>query len=299
MTQRRGDQVFQLSLTELAFSIAFLLLMLLGVRVAQSQAERDAARAALANAPAASQAEAALERAHAALAGALQGAGAADPSATLSRLVDAEQARAERDRLRSQVADLDARLSALQALRAHDEALHPALGGLSGLAASQSVLGGSAPGGGTQAGTSDEAASGTARAVSDLRGQVAYLTRRLAALPGHGGRDYPPCWADAAGHVEFLLDVELRPGALVLRPAWPPARDAQAHDLPGLAQLVAGPLSAEQFVARVQPLADWSHARTPECRHYVSLRSTIADAVQSDRERLLVERYFYKTELPR
>jgi hypothetical protein len=31
----------------------------------------------------------------------------------------------------------------------------------------------------------------------------------------------------------------------------------------------------------------------------VQLRSAIADAVQSDRERLLVERFFYKVEVPR
>ena len=49
----------------------------------------------------------------------------------------------------------------------------------------------------------------------------------------------------------------------------------------------------------MQGVFDWSRSQKPECRHYVALRSTIADAVQSDRARLMVERFFYKSEVPR
>lgn len=316
---RRDDPVFQLSLTELAFSIAFLLLLLLGLRIAQAQAERDSALRTLAHSDEARAAAADLEHARGELERTLREAGATDPDALLSKLVASEDARAERDRLRRRVADLDARLSALQALLARDARLKPALGGVEALADSQPVAGagtggaGSMPGfasgdGGGHAGR-DAASRAIAsredaeREVDNLRGQVAYLSHRLAATgptsSGHGGRDYPPCWADADGRIEMLFAIELRPGAIVVTPAWPAGRDREARALPGVEALLRQPLSAEEFAQRAQPLAAWSHERTPECRHYVQLRSAIADAVQSDRARLLVERYFYKVEVPR
>jgi hypothetical protein len=360
---RRDDPVFQLSLTELAFTIAFLLLLLLGIRIAQSRAERDAALATLAHSEDARAAAEDLQRARDELERALKAAGSVDPEALLTKLLASEDARAERDRLRARVKDLDARLSALQALMARDAPLKPALGGVEALADSQPVAGagtggaGSMPGfasdgdggragagagvhvsagrtvsggvgggvggggggvgGGAGAGTDalrGEAASASARAglspasaaerdVDNLRGQVAYLSNRLAAVGGtvggHGGRDYPPCWADAAGHVELLFSIELRPDAIAVTPAWPPGREAEARALPGVEDLLRRAWTPETFPEGVQPLYAWSRGRTPECRHYVQLRSAIADAVQSDRERLLVERFFYKIEVPR
>jgi hypothetical protein len=295
---RRDDPVFQLSLTELAFTIAFLLLLLLGMRIAETRAERDAALRTLAHADEARAAAADLQRARGELERTLRAAGSADPDALLTKLVAAEDARAERDRLRARVADLDARLSALQALAARNAALEPALGGVQALADSQPMAGAGTGGAGPVA-----AASAAEREVGNLRGQLAFLSRRLAAAggagSGHGGRDFPPCWADADGRVELLFDIELRPGTIVVTPGWPPGRDAEARALPGVAGLLHRPWSPDEFVEQVQPLYAWSRGRTPECRHYVQLRSAIADAVQSDRARLLVERYFYKIEVPR
>jgi len=225
---RRDDPVFQLSLTELAFSIAFLLLLLLGLRISQAQAERDSALRTLAHSEDARAAAADLEHARGELERALREAGSTDPEALLSKLVASEDARAERDRLRRRVADLDARLSALQALLARNEPLKPALGGVEALSDSQPVAGAGTGGAGSMPGFASAGAAGRGgagappgasaprgdaeREVDNLRGQVAYLSRRLAATgaasSGHGGRDYPPCWADAEGHVEMLFAIE-------------------------------------------------------------------------------------------
>lgn len=131
---------------------------------------------------------------------------------------------------------------------------------------------------------------------ADLRGQVAFLKNRLDA---RGGRDYPPCWADEkSGKVEFLFTIELRPDNVSVVPAWPPGREADARALPGIANVLSGsPHSNSSFVSHIQEIFGKSQAL--QCRHYVQLKSVIPDAVQSDRARLMVEYYFYKTEMRR
>jgi hypothetical protein len=404
---QRNDQVFQLSLTEIAFTIAFLLLLLLGYLVYKEQSERQAAEAELAKVQAAESATAALAAAKSELSTTLQGAGVANPDEVISKLIDAEQMRAERDQLRQRVDDLDAQLTALTELKAQLE--QAAAAGrpdvtqdtvLSALilrdqiraAVEQSVQDApkkadtslqpqppqqSTPLAATEPDSSKPSDSKSApppapstkvprsasrampdrqvmeavrRALAttaelrrqlkekldrdlqsgregqtvqeivtaarsfgelakggrnpevitkenaDLRGQVAFLKNRLDA---RGGRDYPPCWADESGKVEFLFSVEVRPDAVVVASAWPAHREAAARALPGIDDVLAGPHSNQAFVSKIQGIFNWSRTRDPECRHYVRLRSSISDAVQSDRARLMVENYFYKVEVRR
>jgi hypothetical protein len=348
VARHRSDQVFQLSLTEIAFTIVFILLLLLGYLVFKQQADRDAAVAALERARAMQREAGALDVARAKLHADLQGAGAAHPDDVISKLVEADDLRAERDRLKARVEDLDAKLTALTELR---RTLQDAAAGHGGAASAaedalafrhrvREVLANarspSAPRlpvpmveddiaidqralaqvrqafddagrwhAQQAAETADEAASGAhvARGIdglrrdnADLRGQVAFLNGRLNA---RGGLDFPPCWADADGKVEFLFAIELRPDAVIVTPAWPARRDADAKALPGLDAVLGTPMPMADFPARMRALRDWSHRHDPECRHYVQLRSTIADAVRSDRARLMVEDVFYKVEARR
>jgi hypothetical protein len=307
VTPHRNDQVFQLSLTEIAFTIAFLLLLLVGYRVWQEQAAHAAATAALAQAQQTQREAQSMAHARDELARALREAGVADVDAAISKLVEAGELRAERDRLRRQVDDLDAKLSALAPARPAPEGLGASDGangviGANGTDASADAARaalGLASAARPARETAPAAAARLEKENADLRGQLAYVSNRLGTATGRGGRDFPPCWADADGRVEFLFAIETRPGEVVVTPAWPPRRDAAARALPGIAELTAAPLSNAQFLRAVQGLFDWSRAQDPECRHYVELRSTIADAVQSDRARLMVERFFYKSEVPR
>jgi len=374
---RRNDQVFQLSLTEIAFTIAFLLLLLLGYLVYKEQSDRQAAEAELAKVQMAERATAALAAAKSELSATLQGAGIANPDDIISKLIDAEQVRAERDHLRQQLDDLDAKLTALTELKAQLEQAGAAGGPdvvqdavLSALVlrdqiradveqSAQDATKTSAPapdpsakvpspasrampdkqvmeavrqalatsaelrrqlkeklGRDVQPGREAQAVQEVVAAArsfgelakggrnpevitkenADLRGQVAFLKNRLDA---RGGRDYPPCWADESGKVEFLLSVEIRPDLVVVAPAWPAHREAAARALPGIEEALAGPHSNQAFVSKIQGIFNWSRTRDPECRHYVRLRSSISDAVQSDRARLMVENYFYKVEVRR
>jgi hypothetical protein len=405
---QRNDQVFQLSLTEIAFTIAFILLLLLGYLVFKEETARKVAEAELAKVQSAEGATAALDAARVAIKATLQGTGVGSPDEVITKLIAVEDVRAERDRLKKRVEDLDAKLTALEELRRRleeagragrpdmtsdevttalalqdqvrkaieDAESTPPAGPASAVqpagkpASAAASASGAAPATATKATKEAAAASSpvdagssasrtrrdadalakvrqaiaatgelkkqlkaqlnkdlppgqeaqTVREVvsaakgygelakaganpeqirrenSDLRGQVAFLKNRLDA---RGGRDYPPCWADETGKVEFLFSIELKPDTVVVTPAWPPGRETAARALPGIAEVLVGPHSNQDFVNRIQGIFNWSRRQDPECRHYVQLRSSIADAVQSDRARLLVESFFYKTEIRR
>lgn len=359
---QRNDQIFQLSLTEIVFCIVFILLLLLGYLVIKEQEERKRAEEALAELHSAEVSKQQLDSARAALVAELANAGNASPDDVITKLVEAQKLREERDSLRMQVEDLDAKLTALMELK---KLLEQSAGEKSEIAKSEvtNALALQAAvrkdlaepeanpsrktGGSSEATSSLDAvrqAIATTKALraelksklglepnalterqtvvdivdaaksfgemtqggvtpgglrkenSDLRGQVAFLKKRLDA---RGGRDYPPCWADESGKVEFLYAIELRSDSVVVTPAWPAKREADAKALPGLSTTLAAPHPYSNFVSAIQGVFNWSKAQDPECRHYVQLKSSIPDAVQSDRARLMVENYFYKVEARR
>jgi hypothetical protein len=407
---RRTDQIFQLSLTEIAFTLCFIMLLLLGYLLFAADHELEEAKAQLASMVETGARKDVLDAAQRDLKAALSASGASNPDEALSKLVEAEQAKAENRRLKQEIAELDAKLTALTEIKerlqevaskddpdatADDVASALALqkrvrtaleeqhtrgskAAASAAAAGKAVAASRTPAASdpmpaerhssstqvaSTSGTSqgkrkpeggsrdpardlsevmqalsatnalkmqlraqmnkdlekskesqtiqalvasaksydDLGASGVniakaTRENADLRGQVAFLKGRLDA---RGGRDYPPCWADESGKVEFLFSVEVRPEGVVVAPAWPARREAAAKALPGIDDVLASPYSNQEFVRRIQGIFEWSKHQDPECRHYVELKSSIPDAVQSDRARLMVENYFYKTEVRR
>lgn len=110
---KRSDQVFQLSLTEIAFTIAFILLLLLGYLVMRESEAKKKAEEALAKVQDLGAAQLAFEQASTRLKEELAGAGATNPDQVISRLVAEANAAAERDRLQVRVKDLEAQVSAL------------------------------------------------------------------------------------------------------------------------------------------------------------------------------------------
>lgn len=114
---RRNDQVFQLSLTEIAFTLIFILLLLLGYLVFREQTEKQAALDALAMSKSAETSAQAMESARAELVKALSGVGYAQSvpkmDEVISKLTASQEAKAESERLKKQVEDLDAQLSAM------------------------------------------------------------------------------------------------------------------------------------------------------------------------------------------
>lgn len=360
---QKNDQIFQLSLTEIAFCIAFILLLLLGYQIVKEQKAREKAEALLANVRSLDETTTRMEGARAELTAALSKAGLSDPDKVITELTEKQKLREEYDRVRQQVEDLDAKLTALTELK---ELLERSAGNKTEIvkkevenaftlqAAIRKELGQNSANPSEKEPDTAVAATSTLDAVkqaiattktlraevksklgfetnpqsegktvvdivdaaksfgdlskkgvnvnglqkenSDLRGQVAFFKKRLDA---RGGRDYPPCWADESGKVEFLFAIDLRPDSVVVTPAWPAKREADANALPGISIALAEAHSYSRFVSAIQGVFNWSKTQDPECRHYVQLKSSITDAVQSDRARLMVENYFYKVEARR
>lgn len=112
---RRNDQVFQVSLTEIAFILIFILLLLLGYLVFKAQAEKERLEGELTSMQSTKESAEALEAAKKELAKLLQGAGAGAVSLdeAITRLTEAQKLREERDRLKTRIEDLESKLTAL------------------------------------------------------------------------------------------------------------------------------------------------------------------------------------------
>lgn len=362
---QRNDQIFQLSLTEIAFTISFILLVLLGSMVFQEQRAREEAESNLTKAGNLEQLIASFAEAKTDLSSALSESGAPNPDEIISRLVEAEETRAERDRLKVAVEDLDAQLTSLTEIKtlieeagvgageniakdaivaalANQEKLHKLLDeassqdveslkgnpkerersdlervrealvtteefkkslkkelgkelllGKESQTVEEVVKAARSYGQLTKGGINPPAIG---KENADLRGQVAFLKNRLDA---RGGRDFPPCWADESGKVEFLFVVELQPESISILRSWPARRESDAQMLPGISEILAGPVGHASFAERMKGILDWSKRQDPQCRHYIQLKSLIPDAVRSDRARLMVENHFYKVEVRR
>jgi hypothetical protein len=112
-TSKRGDQIFQLSLTEIAFTIAFILLLLLGHLVSRETKARMKAEEKLAKVQELGAAQKAFDETSRRLKEELIKAGSTTPDEAISRLVDKTEAATQRDRLLVQIKDLKAQISSL------------------------------------------------------------------------------------------------------------------------------------------------------------------------------------------
>ena len=306
--------------------IAFILLLLLGYLFHKAHSERKAAEEAISKMQRMERLTANFKTAKSDLTTALQEARVSNPDEVITRLIAASDVRVERDRLKQHVDDLDAKLTALTELQkvlesaaesskkkdvtkekiiaaltlqeqlvktVKDELKQEFKPGQEAQAIREIVK---AAKNYNEAAKSGIDIDNIQKANKDLKGQVAFLQNRLNA---RGGRDYPPCWVDENGKVEFLFSIELRTDSIIVSPAWPTKRDVDARSLPGIDKLVGNEYPHQSFPTRIKDIFDWSNRQNPQCRHYVQIKSMIPDAVQSDRARLMVENYFYKVEARR
>lgn len=311
--RRTNDQIFQLSLTEIAFTLAFILLLLLGYMVLQADERNRQLERALTEVGDVSAERQALESARTTLMQELS-AHSVKPDEIMSSLVSEAKLIQERDALKKRVEDLDAHLSALTevkntlkateggqgasetvradvtdalALKAElqkemlEQLKQPYAPGQSAVLAKELI-------------SAVKLARDGEKTFKDLRGQIKNLEARLQA---RGGRDYPPCWAnEETGKVEYLFTIEITPEGLRITPAWPESRQADAAALPGVDKLtMASPLSLNEFDAVMQGIDRVSKAK--ECRHYVYLKNRVKDLDTFNRYRYGIENFFYKLEL--
>lgn len=130
------------------------------------------------------------------------------------------------------------------------------------------------------------------RENANLRATVAFYDKRDKLR----GLDHPPCWMDAESRIEYIFNIQTTAAGFVVTRGWLPHREAQAKASAGFNEIISGgdsPLSAARFSQGAKPFLDYGKAQTPECRHFVYLSSTIADADRRDEARRLVNSFFY------
>ncbi len=127
MQQRKNDLVFPVSLSEIAFTLVFLLMLLLGFMVLRERKENDEAKARIAvlelrqrEPEAAAAAASAMDAAKADLAQALAKAGAGSPeqvAQVVKEFANVGEQKARQEQLQQEVLDLTRKLVALEELR--------------------------------------------------------------------------------------------------------------------------------------------------------------------------------------
>ncbi|WP_394562154.1 hypothetical protein [Aquipseudomonas alcaligenes] len=359
----KNDQIFQLSLTEIAFILVFILMFLLGSMVVWGHQENQRLLEQLRSYAEIEQKQADLEKASQLLENKLVSKNISNPKEVIKSLVDSVRSQDEIVRLKKQLVDQEAKITALSELqkaidesakgqgdgalaqqrieqalalakaikeqlqekleKTDEKALFEDLDYVAKAAKQQladkakidetftddplfAALAGDAPAQKFESLTKEyrevEALKkeGSDPVVvrkenTDLKGQIQFLKNRLEAK---GGLDYPPCWADEQGKIQYLFSVELHEHELNVARAWPDNREADAQALPNIQSVMAVASSDyPRFLDAVKPISDLS--RKLNCRHYVRIRNLIPDAVTSDRRRLSIEDYFYKVEVRR
>ena len=100
MATQKNDQIFQLSLTELAFMISFLLMLILGLMVFKTSKQNEALKASIGSNAEVQRHTDMLEQISQTLKTQLQAAGVKKPDDVITKLILTAEARAETDRLK-------------------------------------------------------------------------------------------------------------------------------------------------------------------------------------------------------
>ena len=128
--------------------------------------------------------------------------------------------------------------------------------------------------------------------IKDLRGQNIYLHK---VAYGEGGRDKRPCWVDDSGKVEYLYMVTIGEKNILLERAWPDERNEDVKSIPAVIGLVGKRMSLDEFNLAARPIFDWSVKH--DCRHYVKIWDNTITKGPFKNQLFGVEEYFYKLRL--
>jgi hypothetical protein len=123
-----------------------------------------------------------------------------------------------------------------------------------------------------------------------LRAQLAFLRSRLET---HGDSATPPCWFDeTSGRVQFLFSLELRPGNVLVTPAWPPEREADARAVVGIEPLLrqSGPIPYDRFTERARNIMQ---RNKNACLYSVQVKDSIRSGLRSEKAHQQLETFFH------
>lgn len=313
---KRNDGVFQLSLTELAFTLIFLLLLLAGTKVMLIEREKndvinkfdhiqnnlDQCISEKAKTNACSEIDEILTR-----------QGKVSPDELITAMQKTEMKEIENLKLKHTIQDLDAQITAMQDMKdlikkttKDDGQLQEYIESATKFKSAYEKFSGNKIKAGEEVNRAKSLAEfdedqnllfKSNRDLANCNGKLTYCTEKFIKR----GFGLPPCWTDKSGHeINYLFEVELHPGGVLVSKAWPTEREEDSQKLPNINLLISDKqhsLSAFKEHARAIFIeSKQSTPNHPECRHYVVMkRSTdLSDINEFNRLRLGVEDYFYK-----
>lgn len=128
--------------------------------------------------------------------------------------------------------------------------------------------------------------------IDTLQGQMANLRRRCEAVGK--GTEKPACWATPDGRPEYIFDVALQSGGVIVRDNALPHRTEEQRQLPLGAFGFSRELSLNQFRVAAQPLREWSHQH--DCMFFVRIQDQTGPsqkAVYKQKLRTVGEFFYY------
>lgn len=276
MRPQKTDAVFQLSLTELAFILIFVVLLLIGskfVVIAKEQAachkQRDECYAQLPKV-------------------------LANPEAAVTELANVPKLRAENAELQTALEKAQKELQALEALKNDIPNAEDVVRWKKFAKGYEKSTGKSVPL--DEAEKAGENAGILGKDLANCQGQLTHCVRVTGAARGYGK---PPCWTNPDGEIEYMFEVFIRSDGVRVEKAWPARRSSEAEQIPAIqATVAAREMTLPQFKELTAPIFQASKAASPECRHYVILRrdASVRDIDRFNMIRLGVEDYFYKND---
>lgn len=127
------------------------------------------------------------------------------------------------------------------------------------------------------------------------------LLQQNAYLQRYKGAGDPPCWITAETYKpQYLFNVLIKAdSSYEVEPGWPEELHGEALSVPGVKEMVEKRyLSRTEFNRYSGQILQYSENMKPAaCRFFVRMKSEIPDRVTADKARRNLENYFYKLEL--
>lgn len=313
---KRNDSVFQLSLTELAFTLVFLLLLLSGIKLVVSDRDKREAEKKVDKIQAQidkCNTENSKKNACDKIDQILNRQGIVNPNELISAMQRTEEKERENHEFKKKIEDLDAQLTAMQAIKDVinkssnvNSDVSKYLQSAAKFKAAYEKFSGEEVNEGDEGKIAMNLARNqtdgnklikSEKDLSNCNGKLTYCTEKFIK----SGFGLPPCWTDKAGkQIHYLFEVEIRTDGLMVTKAWPSEREDDALQLPNIGSLTPDHLqSLATFKENARGIFLESKQSTPahpECRHYVIMKKSaeLTDINGFNRLRLGVEDYFYK-----
>jgi hypothetical protein len=290
----KNDQIFQLTLTELAFMLVFLMMLITGwmvleadKRTGETAGKLKQAELALKKSTEDAQVRQKADKSLQAQLDALKGS-PYRPADVISDLKKCSALEPENSGLKIRIAELEKQTGVLsafletmktmtlkEAIPAITEEVASAMAFKKGFedASGRRLDSRNAAQQGLNCVAALAKTDGMEKERQNLINQVTFMRRQLESLNGTKGFGLPPCWVDNSGKVQRLIAVEVTDQGLVVRPGWPAERNEDAKNLPNLQSLIGGgkPQSVTAFHNVAMPVLEWGQKRNPECRFYASV----------------------------